>query len=124
MKKFFSAFFGPESPTKLASSNGFCGTITYVQSNNYPQAAALIKKIFINIPPPAVVPHAVTQPGTFTFQLPGELEKEIEAKKGITKLMLLHICGTIDYTNHFVTDITLAKPSTGNEVVLTQPCAA
>jgi hypothetical protein len=66
----------------------------------------------------------MTQPGTYTFHLPGELEKESEAKKGITKLMLLHICNTIDYKNHSVTDITLATPSTGMEVVLSQPHAA
>jgi hypothetical protein len=34
--------------------------------------------------------------GTFMFQLPGELEKESEAKKGITKFMLLNVHGIID----------------------------
>jgi hypothetical protein len=66
----------------------------------------------------------MTQPGTLTFQLPGKLEKESEAKKGITKLMLLHICGTIDYKTLLVTDIMLATPSPGMDVVLSQPHAA
>ena len=66
----------------------------------------------------------MSQPGTFAFQLPGELEKELEAKKGITKLMLLSTCVTIDYKNHLVTNNMLATPSPGMEVVLSQPWTA
>ena len=118
MKKYFSASHDLDSPTKLTSNNGPCGTITNMQSDNYLQAPASIKKIFIDIQLLAIVPHAMTQPGTFTFQLPEELEEEEEeAKKGITKLTLLHACGTINYKNHSVTNITLATPSTGMEVV-------
>ena len=38
--------------------------------------------------------------------------------------MFLHICGSIDYKTLLVTDITVATPSPGIEVVLSQPCAA
>jgi hypothetical protein len=48
--------------------------------------------------------------GTFTFQIPGELEKESEAKNGITKLMLLHICADIDYKGLSVSNILFAYP--------------
>jgi hypothetical protein len=58
------------------------------------------------------------------FPLPGELEKESEAKKGITKLMLLRICGSINYKTLLVTEIMLATPSPGKKVLLNQPCAA
>jgi hypothetical protein len=66
----------------------------------------------------------MTAPATFTFQLPGELEKESEAKKGITKLMLLHICADITYNGSFIRNILFATPSNGMEVVLSQPCVA
>ena len=41
--KRFAASYNPDSPTKLASNNGPCSTITNVQSDNYHQAIALIK---------------------------------------------------------------------------------
>jgi hypothetical protein len=126
MKRYFSQSYDPNSPAKLSSSNRPCGTITNVQSDDYPQATVEIKKFFIGAQVPAILPQAFTQPGTFTFQLPGELEKESEAKKGITKLMQLHICGcgSIHYKMLLVTKITLATPSPGMEVLLNQPHAA
>ncbi len=59
--------------------------------------------------------------GAFTFQLPGELEKESEAKKEITKLMLLHICASIDYKRSSMSNNLFATPSNGMAVVLSQP---
>jgi hypothetical protein len=82
----------PLTSTQLASKNGPGGTITNVQSNNYPQAAQTIKKFFLPNPPAQAFTQPMATPGTFTFRLPGELEKESKAKKGITKLMLLHVC--------------------------------
>ncbi len=55
---------------------------------------------------------------TFTVQLPGDLEKEAEAKKGITKLMTLCICGDIDLEKLTLSNITYATPSVGMQVVL------
>jgi hypothetical protein len=66
----------------------------------------------------------MTQLSTFTFQRAGELEKESEAKKGITKLMLLHIFPSINYKELSVTNIIFATLSKGMEVVLNQLCAA
>jgi hypothetical protein len=62
--------------------------------------------------------------GTFTFQLPGELEKESTAKKGITKLMLLHICAEINFKELTVSSMTFATPSNSMEVVLSHPRAS
>jgi hypothetical protein len=77
---------------QLASTNGPCGTITSFQSDNYLQAAQIIKKFFLPNPPAQAFTQPLAMPGTFTFQLPIELDKESKAKKGITKLMLLHVC--------------------------------
>jgi hypothetical protein len=63
-------------------------------------------------------------PGTFTFQLPGELNKHSKAKKGITKLMLLHVCAKINFKELTVSNITFANPSNGMEVVLSHPWAS
>jgi hypothetical protein len=62
--------------------------------------------------------------GTFMFQLPSELEKESKAKKGITKLMLLHICAEINLKESSNSSISFATPSNGMEVVLSQPQAS
>jgi hypothetical protein len=57
-------------------------------------------------------------PGTFTFQLPGEQDKESEPKKGITKLMLLHVCAEINFKEPTVSNMTFVTPSNGMEAVL------
>jgi hypothetical protein len=70
-------------------------------------------------------PQVMAAPSTFTFQLPGELEKESKAKKGITKLMLLHICMDINYKGSSISNIILfVAPSNVIEIILSQPCAA
>ncbi len=52
------------------------------------------------------------------LQLPSEINKESEAKKGIIKLMLLHIRGDINIEAPLVTNIVPATPSKGMQVVL------
>ncbi len=52
------------------------------------------------------------------FQLPGEVEKESEAKKEIIKLMLLHVCVEIYFKELTVSSMIFATPSNGMEVVL------
>ena len=123
-KKYISASYDPDSPTKLTSFNSPCGTIMNMQSNGYPQATASNKKFFIGAQLSTIFPQAMTQPGTFTFHLPRELEKESGAKKGITKLMLIYARGAINFKTISVPDITLATPLPGMEVVvLSQPSA-
>jgi hypothetical protein len=84
----------------------------------------MIKKFFLTSLPALGFPQARDALGTFMFQLPGELEKESKAKKGITKLMLLYICADIDYKRSSISNIMFATPSNGMEVILSQPCTA
>jgi hypothetical protein len=51
-----------------------------VQSDDYPQAAQIIKKFFLPDPPVQAFTQQLATPGTFTFQLPSKLDKESEAK--------------------------------------------
>jgi hypothetical protein len=113
IQKYFLSSWDPLTLTQLESINGPCGTIPNIQSDDYPQAAHTIKKFFLsNLPVPGF-PQAMAAPGTFIFQLLGELEKESKAKKGITKLMLLHICGDIDYKGLSISSILFTTPSNG-----------
>jgi hypothetical protein len=57
------------------------------------------------------------------LHLPAEANKESEAKKGIVKLMLLHIHVDIDIKATLVLNITPAIPLKGMQVVLNQPHA-
>jgi hypothetical protein len=45
------------------------------------------------------------------LQLPGETDKESQAKKGIIKLMLLHVRGDIDIDSSSIASINPASPS-------------
>jgi hypothetical protein len=58
------------------------------------------------------------------LHLPAEIDKESEAKKGILRLMLLHICGDINIKATLVSNINPATPLKEMQVVLNQPCAA
>ena len=73
----------------------------------------MIKKFSLSNPLAPSFPQAMAAPSTFMFQLPGELEKESKAKKGITKLMLLHICTDNDYKGSSISNISFATPSNG-----------
>jgi hypothetical protein len=109
---------------QLAMANGPFGAMTNVQSDDYPIAAHALKEIF-------QLSHQILAPTLSSFpsrnvmlQLPPEIDKESEAKKGIIKLMLLLICGNINIESPMVSDIFLAPPSKGMQVVLNQPRAA
>jgi hypothetical protein len=58
------------------------------------------------------------------LHLLAKVDRESEAKKGIIKLILLHIRGDIDIKATFVLNINPATPSKRMQVVLNQPCAA
>jgi hypothetical protein len=99
-------------------------TLALVQSDDYPVAAHVIKDLF-KLSPQAFAPtFASYAPGNVTLHLPAEADKESEAKKGIVKLMLFHICGNIDIEATLVSNIIPAVPLRGMQVVLNQPCAA
>jgi hypothetical protein len=45
------------------------------------------------------------------LQMPGEIDKQSEAKKRIIKLILLHVCGDIDIDSSLIANINPATPS-------------
>ncbi len=122
IKKYFDSTCDASKSLPLATFNGPFFTMTKVQSDDYPVTAHVIKDFFW------LTPQAVTNSGAFAqgnimLQLPGEINKESEAKKGIIKLILLHIRGNIDIDSTSITNINPASLSRGIQVVLNQPHA-
>jgi hypothetical protein len=106
---------------QLAMANGPFGAMTNVQSDDYLLATRVLKEIF-QLSPQILTPALPSFPSrNVMLQLPSEIDKESEAKKGIFKLMLLLIRGNIKLTT--VSNISSAPPSKGMQVVLNQPCA-
>jgi hypothetical protein len=98
--------------------------MTLVQLDDYPVTAHVIKDLF-QLSPQVVAPTLNSfDPSNVMLHLPNMADKESEAKKGIVKLMLLHIHGDIDIKATLVSTIIPAAPSKGMQVVLSQPCAA
>jgi hypothetical protein len=98
--------------------------MTLVQSDGYPVAARVIKDLF-QLSPQVVAPTLASfAPGNVMLRLPAKADKELEAKKGIVKLMLLHIRGDINIKATLVSNIIPAAPSKGMQVVLNQPHAS
>jgi hypothetical protein len=66
---------------------------------------------------------ALSNLNTLTLQLPSDVEKEAEAKKGITKLLLFHICGKLSNESTSFGDLSYPKPAQGMRIILdsTQP---
>jgi hypothetical protein len=123
IKKYFDLNRDAKS-LSLATSNGPFGAMTLVQSDDYPVAAYVIKDLF-QLSPHAIAPTLASYaPGNVMLHLLAKADKESEAKKGIVKLMLLHICAGIDIEATLVSNIIPATLSKGMQVVLNQPCAA
>jgi hypothetical protein len=98
------------------------GTITTVQSEDYPKVVD-IKKIFFTqqvLHQPVPVPAS----SAVTLQLPADIEKEVVAKDGINKLKLFHICGMIDPDSTTFGVIAYPTFTPGMEIVLSQPRAS
>jgi len=103
----------------LAKANGPFGSMTIVQTSDYPAAAVSLKKLFTPPLAPTMSPNFHTG-NIMTLQLPGDIDKEAEAKKGIVKLMLFHIRGNIDIDAITVTNISAAIPSKGMQIIMNQ----
>ncbi len=61
---------------------------------------------------------------TLTHQLPGNIEKEAEATKGITKLLLLHICSIASRNYDSFGNLASVRPAQGSNVILALPRSA
>jgi hypothetical protein len=108
----------------LATSNGPFGAMILLQLEDYPVAARVIKDLF-QLSPQAVAPTLASYAsGNDMLHLLTKTDKKSEAKKGIVKLMLLHIHGNINIKARWVSNNTPAIPSKGMQVVLNQPHAA
>jgi hypothetical protein len=109
IKKHFNPNWDAKS-LPLATSNGPFNAMTLVQSDDYPVAARVIKDLF-QLSPQAVAPTLASYtPSNVMLHLPAKADKESEAKKGIIKLMLFHICGDINIKATLVLNITPAIP--------------
>jgi hypothetical protein len=123
IKKYFDPNWDAKS-LPLATSNGPFGAMTLAQSDDYPVAARVIKDLF-QLSPQAVAPDLASYaPGNVMLHLSAKADKESEVKKGIVKLMLLHIPGDINIEATLVSNIILATSLKGMQVVLNQPRAA
>jgi hypothetical protein len=63
---------------------------------------------------------------TLTLQLPSNVEKEAEAKKGIIKLLRFHICGKLSDVSTSFGDLSYPEPAQGMKIFLdsAQPARA
>jgi hypothetical protein len=98
--------------------------MTLVQSDDYLVEARVIKDLFQLSPQAIALTIASYAPSNVMLHLPAKADKESEAKKGIVKLMLFHICGDIDIKATLVSNIIPAVSLKGMQVVLNQPHAA
>ncbi len=120
IKKYFDPNWDAKS-LPLATSNGLFRAMTLVQLDNSPVAARVIKDL-VQLSPQAVPPTLPSYaPGNVMLHLPAKVDRKSEAKKGIFKLTLLHICGNINIEATSVLNIIPAAPSKGMQVVLNQP---
>ena len=107
----------------LTRSNGPFGSMTIVLTADFPAAALFLKKFIV---PEVVVPSSAVFPSgnIMTLQLPGDIDKEAKAKKGIVKLMLFHIRGNINIDAIIVSSISAAIPSKGMQIIMNQNWAS
>ncbi len=114
-----SHFFTSYDPSKsLPIASGPHGIITFVDSDLYPVKADELPKIFIPALTPPLPATALSTLNTLTLQLPSNIEKEAETKKGITKLLLFHICGKLSNESTSFGNLSYPKPSQGMRIVL------
>ncbi len=116
LKSHFPPSYNPAKSLPIAS--GPHGFISIVDSDLYPVEVDELRKIFIpalTYPLPAT---ALSTLNTLTLQLPSDVEKEAEAKKGIAKLLLFHICGKLSNVSTSFSDLSYPKPAQGRIIVL------
>jgi hypothetical protein len=92
--------------------------ISIIDSDLFPVEADELRTLFIpaQIASPPVA--ALSNLSTLTLQLPSDAKKEAEAKKGLTKLLLFHICGKINDDPTSFGNLSYPEPSQGMKIVL------
>jgi hypothetical protein len=116
LKSHFFADFDPRKSLPLVV--GPYGLITPVDSDLYKPEADKIKSYFFPSTPSLPAAISPANLGSITLTLPKDAKKEAEAKKGIHKLLLFHVCGEIAHDNTITGDLSYTRPSSGMEVVL------
>jgi hypothetical protein len=107
-----SQIFPSYNPGKsLPIASGPHGFISIVDSDHYPVKADELRKIFIPALTSPLPATAVSTLNTLTLQLPSDVEKEAEAKKGITNLLLFHICGKLSNESTSFGNLSYPKPA-------------
>ncbi len=114
-----SHFFPSYDPAKsLPIASGPQGFISIIDSDLYPVKGDKLCKIFIPALTSPFPATALSTLNTPTLQLPSNVEKEAVAKKGITKLLLFHICGKLSNASTSFGNLSYPKPAQGMKIVL------
>jgi hypothetical protein len=114
-----SHFFPSYNPAKsLPIASGPHGFISIIDSDLYPVEAEELQKKFILALTSPLPATALSNLNTLTLQLPSNVEKEAEAKKGITKLLLFHICGKLSNESTSFGNLSYPEPAQGMRTVL------
>ena len=116
LKSHFFADFDLRKSLPLVA--GPYGLIFPVDSDLYKPEADEIKSFFKPATPSLPAAISPANLSSITLTLPKDAEKEAEAKKGIHKLLLFHVCGEIAHDNTITGELSYAIPSSGMEVVL------
>ncbi len=117
---FIKSHFFPlyNSSKTLPIVTGPYGLISIVDSDLFPVKANKLRKLFIPAQVASLPVAALSNLSTLTLQLPSDVKMEAEAKKGLTKLLLFHICGKIDDDPTSFGDLSYPEPSQGMKIIL------
>ncbi len=116
IKSHFFLLYDPSKSLPIAS--GPCGLISIVNSDLFPVETDELHNFFVPAQitsPPAA---ALSNLSTLTLQLPSDVEKEANAKKGLTKLLLFHICGKLNDDSTSFGNLSYPEPSQGMKIIL------
>ncbi len=98
--------------------SGPFGFIASVNTDYFKVEAELICNLYLPSAPSPNLVFTQAHLNTPTLQLPSNIEKEAEATKGITTLLLLHIYGVVSGNYESFGNLSSAKPAQGTNVVL------
>jgi hypothetical protein len=102
----------------LPIASGPHGLISIVDLDLYPVKVDELQKNFILASTSPLPATALSTLNTLTLQLQSSVEKETEAKKGITKLLVFHICGKLSNNSASFGDLSYPEPAQGMRIIL------